>query len=647
MATRSIRAGSISGRLRLRLPERIPDLRTPWLRLFDLLWLPALLLAIVGPIGGIWYRLTSPGENSALMLGSRVGVVLARDDLTRVRFPVGSAARAAGVQAGDHIVAIDGIPVSPIVPLSLSASNHGTDTDYALFSPIIEGTQPIEFDFTLRSATGQRKQFYVTAGEQHIEQAAERLGISPSLLSVVDLVQILTFPFLLLAAWILHRRRREDLISSVLSLAILLTLATEQPSSAFLTFVASVPGWLHQRLYDVGNICLLAGILLFPFGQLRPRISLAFVGVLPVLFFLSGDDYRFALIAFMAAGILTLFARLRSTAAGAERQQIKWALLGFAGYALFLTVALASDEAKLHTGSFAGQLSIEILASLSFGLAFVSLMAGLIIALLRYRLYDAEAVISRSANFALITLGLATIFAGVSDGLKQLIYNYYGNSNSEGPIIFAAAFATVLVNPLQERIHRWSEKRFQRNLMILRDDLPECVRDLRETAKLEELLHEVLLRVENGVRAVRTAVVVDGRVAAARGVASREVESWLASDRAASRHDRLCEVADNHFPVRVPLTPGHDGGVPLGTLLVGGRPDGSIISKSEQRALVEVAEPIARAIRIVIKRESLEQKIADAIAKNANRIAAIEAALLPSGSSGTHTPPKRRKFTSS
>ena len=34
---------------------------------------------------------------------------------------------------------------------------------------------------------------------------------------------------------------------------------------------------------------------------------------------------------------------------------------------------------------------------------------------------------------------IAAIFAGAADALKQVIYNYYGNTNSEGPVIFAAA----------------------------------------------------------------------------------------------------------------------------------------------------------------------------------------------------------------
>jgi hypothetical protein len=625
MASEAAEAGASPGLPLPRLPERIPDLRRPWLNLFELVWFAALLLAIAGPAAGLWYRFTTPGENSALMLGSRAGLVLSDTDLTQVRFPVGSAARAAGVRPGDDIIAIDGIPVSRQVPLARTAAGHATDTDYALFAPLIESGEPIELDLTLRGTDGATRNYHVRTGEQHIEQAARGLGLPPAMLSVVDLLHVVTYPFLLFAAWILHRRKREDLISSVLSLAILLTIASEQPSAAFLTFVAHVPGWLHRLLYDLGNICLLAGILLFPFGQLRPRISILILALLPLLFFLSGDVYRATFMLFMAAGVLTLLWRLKNTPPSPARQQVKWALVGFSGYALFLALALGTDMTKLHVGSFASQLTLELMAGLSFGLAFLWLQLGLLIALMRYRLYDAEVVISRSANIALVTLAVTAVFAATADGLKQIILNYSGNNGSMTPVVFAAAIATVLVNPIQERIQRWSEKRFQRNLVMLRDELPECVRDMRETASLSELLEEVLQRVEKGVRAVRAAAIIETRVLNTRKVPLEEVEQWLSSSAGVSCREELCKSDDPLFPIRVPLVPGRDDDEPsLGLLLVGPRPDGSIPSKDEQRALVDVAEPIARAIRNVIKREARERRIAELIEANARRIETLE-----------------------
>lgn len=609
---------------RLHLPERLPDLRKPWLTFFELFWFAAFLLAVVGPIAGLYDRFTTTGENSALMLGSRTGLVLSEDDLTLVRFPLGAAAKAAGVQPGDHIVAIDGIPLSKVVPLSPTAAGQATDTDYALFGPIIQSGEPTDLDLTLRSRAGKTRNFRVRTSEEPIEQAARAVGLTPTLLGVVDLLHIVTYPFLLFAAWILHRRKREDLISSVLSLAILLTMASEQPSAEFLNFIAHVPEWIHQRLYDLGNICLLAGILLFPFGQLRPRLSVAFLAALPILFFLSSDAYRATFVIFMTAGVLTLMWRLQQTPPSAARQQIKWALLGFSGYAFFLAIAFVSDMLKLHAASFAGQLTLEIVAGLSFGLAFLCLQLGLMVALLKFRLYDAETAISRSANIALITLGVTAVFAGAADALKQVVYNYTGNNGSELPVIVAAVLATVLVNPIQERITRWSEQRFQKNLFLLRDDLPECVRDMRETASLTEMLDDILLRIERGVRSIRGAALIGGRVMRARHTEIADVEAWLQSEQGFTCAEQICESSDRTFPVRLPLVPSSDEEAPIGFILVGPRPDGTVISKDEQKTLINVSEAIARAIRTVMKREIHEQRIEGLIGSNARRIAELE-----------------------
>ena len=609
-----------------RLPERLPDLKSPWLQLFGLLWSAALLLAIVGPVVGTWYRLTSPDQNSALMIGSRAGLALSEDDLTKVRFPVGPAARKAGIRPGDDIIAINDVPIARIVPLSeqgIARPNDATDSDYAAFAPVIEGTEPVDLDIRLRARDGTVRDYRVRTGENHIEQAASGVGLSPMLLSVVDLLHVITYPFLLFAAWVLHRRKREDLTSSILSLAILLTIASEQPSAAFLRDVIQIPDWLHQRLYDLGNIALLAGILLFPYGRVRPHVVLGFIALLPVLFFLKGDTYRLTFILFMAACVMTLIWRLRHTEPGDTHQQIKWALFGFSGYALFLSLALVIDMSKLGAASFASQILQEVIGGLSFGLAFLCLNLGLLVALMRFRLYDAEAVISRSASFALIALALGAVFAAASDGLKQIILNYTGQSSGTGPVVFAAALATVLINPVQARIQAWSENWFQRDLVKLRTQLPECARDMRETASLSELLEDVLARIEAGVRTTRVAAVVNGKVLSARGLHLAEAKEW-ASNLDLECDQPICEIADRKFPLRVPLIPEHGDTRLLGYILIGPRPDGSVLSKEEQKTLIEVAEPVSRAVRNVIKRERREHEVAATIGLHEARIAELE-----------------------
>jgi hypothetical protein len=403
-------------------------------------------------------------------------------------------------------------------------------------------------------------------------------------------------------------------------------MASEQPSATFRGFVAHIPVSWHRHLYDLGNIFLLAGIFLFPFGQLRPRVVLGFLCLLPLLFLLHGDFYRMTFVIFMVASVMTLLVRLRRTPPSAARQPINWALFGFSGYAMFLSIALASDMTKLTVGSFGAQLTLEVFAGLTFGLAFLCLQLGLLIALMRYRLYDAETVISRSANVALITLGVAAVFAATADALKQLVYNYYGNSNSEGPVIFAAALSTVLVNPIQERITRWSEKRFQHNLSIMKDELPDSVRDLRETGDLGELIDDVLSRIMKGVVTTHVAAVIDQGVFRTRGVSKERVEEWREQTPQWDCAEDICVESDKLFPVRMPLRPG-EGEEPLGFILVGRRPDGSPPSKDERKALGEVVEPIARAVRNVIKRVAYERRLESLIESSARRINELEARL--------------------
>jgi hypothetical protein len=620
-----------------RLPPVVPPFNTLSYRLFTALWLFAFLLAVVGPVLGFRYRYTEAANNSQLLLGSRAGFAVSPRDATLVRFAVGPEAQKAGIIPGDHIIAIYGLPLPRTMPVNEEAlAQHANDPAYIAMGNLLFGGDQSEVPLTVRDPDGKVRDVTVTAGEQHIDAGARALGISPKLLSFIDLLQVLFYPFLLWAAWLLHRRNARDVVSSLLSLAVLLSIGAEQPSSVFLAMIG-VPRAVNVAVYDLGNVLLLAGILLFPHGNLSLRVLLL-IACLPILMFLQGTPYQSFFIGFMIIAVLAMIRRLHQTDSSEQRQQIRWALFGISAYAVLRCISIICDYLKWSADSFGHQLLIEMSAGITFALAVLLLQIGLLVALLRYRLYDAEIVISRSANFALITLVIVAVFASLADGLKQIIYNYYGNSNSEGPVIIAAAISTVMVNPIQERIQRWSERRFQKNLFLLREDLPESVRDLRETASLGEMLEEILAQVDRGVRSVRAAMIVNGCVMSVRGLTIDEVETWRTSVFAQDYKSDICEAADKLFPIRVPLVPSSDKEEPIGYLLVGPRPDGSIPSREEQKALADVSEGIARAIRTVIKREARETEVSDLIADNCRRIEALEAMLGRAPAGGKRAP---------
>jgi hypothetical protein len=620
-------------RFRLKLPRRVPDFGPRTFFLFRILWFAALALAVIGPVAGTWLRFADAGRNSALVAGSRAGLGLARDDLTRIRFPVGQAAAAAGIRRGDEIVAIDTIPVSPVVRLPSPADpmGAGTETDQLLFGDLVGGSEDRDILLRLRSPGGGERDVALRTGETHIEQAARARHIPPRLLSFIDLIHLLTYPFLLVSAWLLYKRKRYDVVSSMVSLAILLTMGTEQPSAAFLALVAGLPESVHSTLYDLANIFLIGGILLFPHGRLSPRITLALLAALPLLLFLRGDFYRSFLIAAMAASVLLFLWRLR-TAAGDERQQLKWAVFGFSGYAFFLGASLTADMLKAGAPSLGQQLALEVAAGFAFGLAFLLLQAGLLVALLRYRLYDAEVAISRSASFALIALILAGIFAATMEGVKEVILRLFGrDAGSIAPIV-GAALSTVMINPVYERVQAWAEQRFQRRLVEMRRDLPDCLRDLRHFASLPELVEEVLKRISAGVRSARLALVLDGRPAGTRGTDVAQVEAWLERTALDPACSSGVETGDAFFPLRRPLS--LDDGTCLGWVLLGPHPDRSRLSTAELDAVGELAGPLARAVRVVLAREARERSIAETLAGQQSRIDALarQLAAMPASS---------------
>ncbi len=607
-----------------RLPPCVPPFNTLYHRIFTTVWIAVFLFALAGPIAGLYLRDKAPGNNSQLLLGSRAGFAVSPRDATLVRFTVGPEAETAGIVAGDHIIAIYGLPLPPAMPVNEEAlAQHANDPAYIAMGNLLFSTDDGEVPLTVRDPRGKVRDITVTTGEHHIDAGAKALGISPKLLGFIDLLHVLAYPFLLWAAWLLHRRNARDVVSSLLSLAVLLTICAEQPSSVFLAHVG-IPRGVNVAVYDLGNVLLLSGILLFPHGNLSWRV-VGLIASLPIIMFLHGTVYQSLFISFMIVGVLSMVRRLQKTESGEQRQQIRWALLGISAYAVLRCISILCDYGKWSADSFGHQLLVEMGAGISFALAVLFLQLGLLIALLRYRLYDAEIMISRSANVAVIALVIVAVFAGLADGLKQIIYNYYGNTNSEGPVIIAAAISTMMINPIQDRIQRWSEKKFQKNLFLLRDDLPESVRDLRETASLGEMLDQILSQVDRGVRAVRSAMIVNGFVLRVRGLTVEEVEAWRSSVFAQDYKTDICEASDKLFPIRVPLIPSSDQEEPIGYLLVGPRPDGSVPSRDEQKALATVSETIARGIRTVVKREARESEVAELITAIAQRIEALEA----------------------
>ena len=447
-----------------------------------------------------------------------------------------------------------------------------------------------------------------------------------SLFGVVRIVLDLVPPiFLIAAAILLYIRRRREIVAALLSLSFLLMSGGFFASEAFFRHVELI--WIRDGLAHSGRFFLLLVLLTFPDGRFNPRWTLAAAALLtlwlPAAFFrpfgLSGEYLVY--LAFTALSVLAIALPYRRLESGQERQQIRWALLGFAMGTLLLGVAVAVTFIPPGPDrSWAIAFAAQIFAVAGL----VCFPAGLIVSLLRYRLYDADAAVSLSAGYAVLTLMLAAVFAISAKTIELVVLAGFGGDAGALPNLAAAALAVVLVTPLNNRVQGWAERRFQKNLLHLRRDLPACIDDLREISPLPELLEEVLSRLVAGVRSARAAILIGGEVAATRSTDPSAVEGWTLAEPLKPGIEKLdCDRADPLFPMRIPLRIGYGGEAgrePLGWILLGPRPDGSFYGRDEREALAEVADPVARAVQVVLRRESRERDLEARLAALERRI---------------------------
>jgi hypothetical protein len=406
---------------------------------------------------------------------------------------------------------------------------------------------------------------------------------------------------LVVVSIILFRRRSRDPVAAMLSLAFLMWTV-----SSSIDF-ANASVW--AALVDRCRFLLFAlAILLFPNGEWRPRwarptaliiVATFLLGLAESIGLIASSLYLPTAVGCVLAALATLLARYQSTEPGVEKQQLKWVTLGLVvGIVLILSARAGARLTAGMTMPMIGTVAIEGL----FQLGIIVLALGFLISLLRYRLYDAESAISRSAAYAGLTLALVGTFAASEAIIQALGQRYFGPDVGDLSGGIAAAIAAVLLTPLHSRISNWAEQHFQHDLAMLKQELPDLLITLSAGASIKRLAAAVLPRIEQAVQATRIALVVDGSLVATQGItlvsARRLLQHWQpsAATELIGRDDE--GAFPLHMALRCPL------GSIRGWLLLGPRPDGSSYGKDDADALAAIASPLQRTLVLVAERES-------------------------------------------
>jgi hypothetical protein len=335
--------------------------------------------------------------------------------------------------------------------------------------------------------------------------------------TVVSAIFVIAFPIL---GWVVLRRQPSNRLGLVY-LAIgfweaLNMLASGYSTFAFWTAGGNLP--LAPELSWVGvwawvpafTLFSTLGILLFPTGRLPSRrwwpvvlvTAIAFVLLLvpsailawpyrgvPIersnalnlppptdsglaLAFAIQNVAQLVLLAAMVGSVAGLVVRFRRSSR-IERQQLKW----FASAAVLDVIVIVLWSLGVF-GSLIGAVSAVVFA--------LALPVAIGIAILRYRLYDIDRIISRTLAYAVLTAILAAVYLAGFLGLQSVLAPFTANG---GPVAVAASTLVVFVlfQPVRRRIQAAVDRRFYRSRYDAAREIENFAARVRDEVEVDRL----------------------------------------------------------------------------------------------------------------------------------------------------------------
>lgn len=265
-------------------------------------------------------------------------------------------------------------------------------------------------------------------------------------------------------------------------------------------------GALVQRHRPAIRIALLASALVATVPQaLSPSIEITGPNganlPIPNLFSPAGADATFTTpaaaeltgtmlpILVLAAGVIDLLRRYRR-AVGIERLQMRWLLTAIA----FLFVSLSFGLTLVALG---GE-ELGVLPWIPTLLASPTIALAIGVAILRYRLYDIDRLISRTLSWAMVTASVLAIFATLVIGFQATLARFM----ETGTIAVAVStlVAAALFQPIRRRVQESVDRRFDRARYDGRLTAAAFADRLRTGVDLDAVVEDLTATADQAVR---------------------------------------------------------------------------------------------------------------------------------------------------
>jgi hypothetical protein len=370
----------------------------------------------------------------------------------------------------------------------------------AAFLSVYIADLPLSFNQTSSPCRGADCH-YQAISPAEAEILAE-LGLSTSLYATyiigITVVAVVVYAGLTLLILVRQSRQLIGLLASLIILVMPTVMITN-----FDVVIETYPTWQLpiSLLFVIGQFLTILFFLIFPNGRLAPRWS-ALILVVQLVSAIS-DALNFGTVttfsAILVAVILiattaVVIYRYRRIFTPVERQQVKWALVGFVG--LFLgAIAWGLTYELLEVSS--GRLQLPLMmGGWTIIMFFTILMpVGLAVSILRYRLWDIDIVIRRTLVYGTLTLILVLVYFG-SIVLLQNVFTAVSGQQSPVAIVISTLAIAALFQPLRRRVQAIIDRRFFRRKYDAAKTLEQFAVTTRDEVDLDRLAAELLAAVQ-------------------------------------------------------------------------------------------------------------------------------------------------------
>ena len=201
------------------------------------------------------------------------------------------------------------------------------------------------------------------------------------------------------------------------------------------------------------------------------------------------------------AALVSMVIRFRRSGT-VQRHQIKWVAFSLG---LFFGFILIVDMLWIETLGHSEPPGYWVLQQMLW----VLIPASIAVAILRYRLYDIDRIVSRTVSYAVIALVLAAVYVGGVLSVQTVL-----PASDNVAVAASTLVAAALFSPLRRRVQRWVDRRFNRSRYDTAKIIDAFGSRLRDAVDLSVVTRDLGMVVEETVAPATAAVWLRGEAPA-------------------------------------------------------------------------------------------------------------------------------------